>query len=308
MPTMTDFPIIDAHHHFWDLQANLYPWLNGGTIEKNFFLGDYTPLTEKNYLPPDYRADAAGFNIRATVHVEAEWDRNRQVAETAWLSELSDEQGLPTVIVAHAWFHTENSAEVLAEQASYPLVRGIRSKPVTSATPSEPRPTGSGSMQDPVWRKGLARLLDYNFSWDLRVPCWHLEEAAEIIGELPDLAVVLNHTGFPWDRSAEGLALWEQGMRALARLPNVCVKISEFGLKDAAWDYQSNKAIVLKTIDMFGPERCMWASNFPVAGLRIGYKDQLNALLEMTTDFSEQERRAIFHDTAARFYRIDTKN
>ena len=303
--TMNDFPIIDAHHHFWDLQMRSHPWLSD-SIEPNFFLGDYSRLQEKNYLPEDYRTDCVGFDIRATVHVEAEWERDRQVAETDWLSKLADANDLPSVIVAHAWFHTDNSQEVLAAHASYPLVRGIRSKPVTAPTATSPRPTGPGSMQDPAWRKGLASLLDYGFSWDLRVPCWHLEEAAEVVAELPGLQVVLNHTGFPWDRSAEGLALWEQGMKALVKLPNVCVKLSEFGLKDVEWDYESNKSIVLKTIDMFGPERCMWASNFPVAGLRISYKAQLEALLEMTKDLALHERRAIFHDTAANFYRIDT--
>ena len=121
----------------------------------------------------------------------------------------------------------------------------------------------------------------YGLSWDLRVPFWHLAEAAEVARAFPDTPIVLNHTGFPWDRSDEGLAAWRRQMEVLAREPNVHVKVSEFGLKDRAWDYESNRRVVLDALAIFGVERAMFATNFPVAGLRIGYGDLVAAMSRM---------------------------
>lgn len=154
--------LIDAHHHLWDLQRNHYPWLSDRP-EPHFFLGDYAGL-KRNYLPDDYRRDASGHNVLATVHCEAEWDRDDQVGETQWLTRLHETQGLPTAIVAHAWFHTPNAQEVIARQASFPLVRGIRSKPVTALSPAAMQPGAPGTMQDPRWLDGYALLERYGLS------------------------------------------------------------------------------------------------------------------------------------------------
>jgi predicted TIM-barrel fold metal-dependent hydrolase len=295
-------PIIDAHHHLWDLKRNHYPWL-ADAPETGFFLGDYSAL-KRDYMPADYRRDAAGHNVVATVHCEAEWDRNDQVGETLWLEQVTAEHGMPNAIVAHAWFDTENTAEVLARQAERPMVRGIRSKPRTGAAPGALAPDAPGSMGDPKWRAGLKRLEQHGLSYDLRVPPWHLKEAVDIVRLIPSTPVIVNHTGFPWDRSEAGVTMWRDAMRAMAGEPNVVVKLSEFGLKDAPWDYEQNRAIVLETIDLFGPERCMFASNFPVAGLRIGFDELYTAYKRMVAGFSDGERLALFHDTAARIYRL----
>lgn len=94
-------------------------------------------------------------------------------------------------------------------------------------------------------------------------------------------------------------------MKAIAVLPNVMLKVSELGLKDAAWTVEGNRGVVLEAVEIFGVERCMWASNFPVAGLRIGYKAQLEGMLEILKDLSMDERDRFFRRNAANFYRID---
>jgi predicted TIM-barrel fold metal-dependent hydrolase len=300
-----DLPIIDAHHHLWDLSGGClyYPWLQD-SAPHDFFLGEYAEL-KRDYLPADYRHDAARHSVVKTVHVEAECRRDQQVEETRWLTELNARTGMPDAIVAHAWFHTANSAEILARQAQFPLVRGIRSKPVTARTPVEMRPGAPGTMQDPQWLEGFRRLRTYGFSWDLRVPTWHLEEAAAVVRAHPDIAVVLNHTGFPWDRSAVGMEVWRRGMRALAACPNCWCKLSCLCLPDGPWQYEGNRPIVLETIELFGVERCMFASNFPVDGLRVGYGRMFDDFKRMTAHFPVSDRRKLFHDNAARFYRLD---
>ena len=297
-------PVIDAHHHLWQLSGGqlYYPWLQDPQTHE-FFLGDYAAL-KRDYLPPDYRRDAAAHNVVKTVHVEAECRRDQQVAETRWLSELNALHGMPNAIVAHAWFHTADAEAILAQQKSYPLVRGIRSKPVTSRQPGESVGGAECSMQDPKWLAGLRLLRKFDLSWDLRVPAWHLEEAAQVAGANPDIAVVLNHTGFPWDRSDAGLALWRRGMKALAACEQVCCKLSCLCLRYGPWNYEGNRRIVLETIDIFGIDRCMFASNFPVDGLRISYERMFADFKRMTAGLSASDRRKLFHDNAARFYRI----
>jgi predicted TIM-barrel fold metal-dependent hydrolase len=294
--------LIDAHHHLWDLRMGRHPWLCGSE-EKAFFMGDYAPL-RRNYLPEDYRRDGAGHNVLTTIHCEAEWDRADQVGETRWITQIAEQHGFPGAIVAHAWFHPPNPEEVIAAQASFPLVRGIRSKPVTAEAPDRIAPGAPGTMQDENWLRGFALLEKYGLSWDLRVPFWHLREAAEVARAFPKVPIVLNHTGFPWDRSEEGLAAWRGAMEALAREPNVHVKVSEFGLKDARWDYESNRRIVTDAIAIFGIERAMFASNFPVAGLRIDYAVLVEALNRMLGDRPQRDREGFFWRNAVAFYRL----
>jgi predicted TIM-barrel fold metal-dependent hydrolase len=117
--------LIDAHHHLWDLRQNRHPWLCGDE-PKEFFMGDYSPL-RRNYLPQDYLRDASGHNVLTTMHCEAEWDRDYQVGETRWLTEIHEQHGFPGAIVAHAWFDTAAAEEIIAAQAAFRLVWGIRS-------------------------------------------------------------------------------------------------------------------------------------------------------------------------------------
>ena len=303
-PADAPLPVVDAHHHLWQLSGGplYYPWLRDPRPHE-FFLGNYESL-KRDYLPPDYRRDAVGHDVVKTVHVEAECRRDQQVAETRWLTDIHARHGMPNAIVAHAWFHTPNAEEILAQQAAFPLVRGIRSKPVTSQRLCESVASAEGSMQNPKWLTGLRLLRKYGLSWDLRVPTWHLEEAAAVTRTIPDIPVVLNHAGFPWDRSDAGLALWRRGMKALAACEQVCCKLSCLCLQDGAWDYEDNRRIVLEAIDFFGIDRCMFASNFPVDGLRVSYDRMFRDFKRMTAELSASDRRKLFHDNAARFYRL----
>ena len=294
--------LIDGHHHFWDLGHLYYPWLTDRPID-HFFIDDIRGL-QRNYLPDDYRRDAKGHNVLGTVHIEAECDRSRQVAETEWLTQVNACHGVPNAIVAHAWFHTDDAEEVIARQSAFPLVRGIRSKPVTSASPGERVAGAPGTMQDPRWLRGLALLEKYDLTWDLRVPAWHLADAAEVAASFPHIKIVLNHLGFPWDRSEEGLARWRRGMEALARQPNVHLKVSEFGLKGQPWDYESNRRVVREGIEIFGIDRSMFASNAPVACLKISYDALVRGVKRMLEDYPEEDQSRFFWRNAHAFYRL----
>ncbi len=303
-PAPAERVVVDAHHHLWDLSAGRYPWLQQDYDPAGFFLGDYAALRQ-DFLPADYRRVSQGCRVIATVHVEAERDRGEQVAETAWLQAQHAAHGLPNAVVAHAWLDRPDTEERLLQHLQYPLVRGIRSKPVTARAPGEDVRGQPGTLQDERWLRGLALLEKHGLSWDLRVPPWHLVEAAEVAAQFPRLPIVLNHHGFAWDRSADGLARWREAMAALAAQPNVCVKLSEFGLREQPWDEAANTRIVHDTLRIFGWQRCLFASNFPVAGLRIGYAELVQALWRMLAHLPPAQQQAVMAGNALRVYRID---
>ena len=228
-----DLPIVDAHQHFWDPVGGRYPWLSTAPLPV-FRYGDYAALC-RPYLPEDFRRDAAGHRVVATVHMEAEWDVADEVAETRWLAGLRKEHGLPTVAVGHARFEAPDVAEVLAGHAAFDFVRGIRQKPAAAASPAEARRGAPGSMDDARWRQGYALLERHGLHFDVQTPWWHLDAAADLAGDFPRIPIVINHTALPADRSAAALAGWRRALEVAAARPNVALKISGLGRADQSW-------------------------------------------------------------------------
>ncbi|WP_179404548.1 amidohydrolase family protein [Burkholderia guangdongensis] len=298
--------IVDAHHHLWRLGGEVrYPWLQGAYDPEHFILGDYADLCS-DFGVDEFRRATGGAPVVASVHVEAECARGDALAETRWLHDVAARHPIPSAVVAWVDLLAGDAPERLAEQAAYPLVRGVRFKPRTSATP-DAAIDGPGTLADPRWPSALERLAAHGLSWELRVPFWHLDEAAARLADAPAVDVVLEHAGLPWDRSDAGLARWRRGMEALAANPRVSVKLSEFGLRDAGWNDAENRRIIGDTIAIFGAGRCMFASNFPVAGLRIAYPALVRMFAAALADvgLSDAARRAVWHDNAIRVYRID---
>ncbi|MBS0535565.1 MAG: amidohydrolase family protein [Proteobacteria bacterium] len=299
---MPRFPIVDAHQHFWDLTRNYYPWL----CDKEpipFRYGDYSAI-RRNYLPPDLRRDSAGLDLRMTVHMEAEWDRADPVAETRWLESLNAATGLPTACIGHAEFERNNIGDLLAGHAASPLMRGIRQKPAATRSATEAKRGQPGSMDDPAWRNGYALMEKHGLSYDLQTPWWHLDAAAELATDFPRTTIIINHTGLPADRSAEGLAAWRAALERVAAQPNVAIKISGLGQRGLPWTVEANAPIIRDTIAIFGVDRCMFASNYPVDSLAGSYRDIFAGFFAAVADRPDSDQRKLFHDNAVRLYRL----
>jgi predicted TIM-barrel fold metal-dependent hydrolase len=301
-PVTDELPIIDPHQHFWDLSLGKHPWLRDEPPPP-FRYGNTRPL-RRDYLPANYQADTDRHPVVGTVYVETEWDPTDPVGETRWVEALAAREGLPTALVAQAWLDRDDVEDVLARQAACRLVRGIRHKPRAAPSADAVVPGAPGSMGDARWRAGFARLARLNLSFDLQTPWWHLGEAAALARAFPSTLIILDHTGLPADRSPEGLRGWRDAMVTVAGEPNVAVKISGLGVAGRPWTAESNREVVLRTIEIFGVERAMFASNFPVDGLVATFDAIYSGFKAIVRDFSRSERLRLFHDNAVRLYRL----
>lgn len=297
-----DFPIVDPHHHFWDLSRNYYPWLCDPRPVP-FRYGDYTAL-KRNYLPPDYLRDAGPLNIVKTVHEDALWEPSDPAGEGRWLEDVAREHGYPHACIGSALLARDDIDQVLAAHAKVKLTRGVRSFPTAAAKPSDAKRGEPGSMDDPKWRRGYALLENYAFSFDVQTPWWHLDALAELARDFPNTQIVIVHTALPVDRSEEGLAAWRAALETAAGEPNVAIKISGLGRPGLPWTLTANGAIIRDTINVFGPERCMFASNFPVDGLTGSFQMIYGGFRAAVSNRPIEERRMLFHDNAVRIYRL----
>lgn len=297
---MFDLPIVDAHHHLADLSRS-YPWLEGEPVKR--YHGDDVPL-RRNYFLPDYLADTKNLNLIGSVHIENGAADSK--AEAAWVHQVIRENGLPTAQVAKVDFTSPNAAELLEFHSQFDTVRGIRDILNWHSNPFYTHRAQSDLMQNPTWLANFKLLARYGMSFDLQVFIHQLDEAATLVNQHPEIPVVLDHAGMPIERDAEGLARWQKAMTAFAQT-NSMVKISALGTNDHNWTTESIRELVLRTIEIFGVDRVMFASNFPVDGLYSTLDELYSAFDKITEHFTRAEREAMFAWNADRFYKLNLK-
>ena len=298
--TVVQLPIADAHHHIWDLALKAHPWLSDES-KLPFRYGDISAI-RKTYLPADYRSDSRRFNVVKTVYVEAEWDSSDPIGESRWVHAMAARHGLPNAMVAQARLDRDDAAEVLEQQAAFPLIKSVRHKPKSATRRSDARRGDSGSMDCPQWRKGFALLANHGLHFDLQTPWWHFDAASELARDFPGTTIIVNHTGLPADRSPEGVAGWRSAMELLAAQANVMLKISGLGVPGCRWTKELQGPVVGDAIRIFGVERAMFASNFPVDSLVATFDEIYESFLAITRDIPDAVRGKLFHDNAARIY------
>lgn len=295
-------PIIDAHHHFWDPAINDHPWL---APEANiaFRYGDYSAI-KRRYFPDDYFADAGPHHVVQTVYIETEWNPQDPIGETRFIEGLAARYGVPNAIVAQAWLDHPDAIAVLTEQATFKCVRSVRHKPGGPTTPEQVGHVRS-LMSDERWRRGYAALEGLGLHFDLQSPWWNLHEAERLARDFPRTTLILNHAGLPNDRSAEGLAGWRLAMSRLAQWPNVQVKVSGLGQAGQPWRAKDNAWIVREVIAMFGTDRVMFASNFPVDSLCGSFDDIYSGFKSIVADLPSADQQRLFYSNAQRVYRCE---
>jgi predicted TIM-barrel fold metal-dependent hydrolase len=333
-----DRPIIDPHHHLWDLRRTLVHVDAGHDFTRAVAL---SPL----YLLPELLADmSAGHNVVASVFVEcgAYYRAGapaalRPVGETEFVNGVAamSASGLYgpmracAGIVAHADLTQGSAVAPVLEAhcaAAPERLRGIRHSVAWDQDPAvlgflqSPR---AGMLAEPDFRAGLAAVAAAGLSYDVWLLAPQLPELVAMAQALPQLPIICDHVGTPpgiasyGGRRDDGFAAWAAHIRALAACPNVVMKLGglamPFGgfasfmadpMATAATLADEWRPYIETCIEAFGAERCMFESNFPVDRGTCDYATLWNAFKLLSASASETEKTALFSGTAARVYRL----
>jgi predicted TIM-barrel fold metal-dependent hydrolase len=291
--------IVDGHHHIWR-QADL-SWLVGPMQPRIF--GPYEPI-RRDYPIEEYLADIAGSNVVKSVYVQPNWPKDRFEDEAAWVQKTAQATGWPHAIVAYTDFSLPDVRPQLDRLARYSLVRGVRMQLHWHENPQYRFAARPDLAADPTIQRNVGRLADYGWTFDLQVFAKQMADAAGLAESCPKVSFVLQHAGMLEDLSREGRSEWRAGMVRLAVCPNVVCRLSGLGTFLHRNDPAHIADVVRETVKIFGPERCMFGSNFPVEKLWTSYGVLVDAYRAAADSLSQRDQQAILHDTAMRVYRI----
>ena len=313
-PMLPELLLVDAHHHLWD---------RGG----------------HTYLPAQFRQDAQGHRVEASVYVECISgyhdhgpEHLRCVGETEYLMRvLSSHSADPTLeigagIVGRADLALGDAVDVVLDahvQAAGTRFKGIRYVTAWDADPAihGAYPTHAGMLIEPAVQAGARRLGARGMTLDLWCYFHQLDDVAALSHACPEVAIVLDHFGGPIGtgsyagQRAEVFKRWQQGMRALGACPNVHVKLGGLAMAVAGFGWRA-RAVPPSSIDLaqawqpyfdvcletFGAARCMFESNFPVDRTGCSYAVLWNAFKRLAQPLSETDRNALCAGTARRVY------
>ena len=317
-----ELPICDPHHHLWDKRTERIPY--------------------QRYLLPELLADVnQGHNVRSTVFIETRvMYRRSGPVEMRPVGQVEFVQGQaamaasgiygPTLacaaIVGYADLKLGDRVKPVLEalQAASPnRFRGVRHSVMWDPHPDFDSREPEGTMSTDAYRAGARVLAQMGHSLDAQVCFTQLSELAELARAVPDLTIVLNHLGGLWrdgpfaGRDDEVLPAWKKGLAEVAACPNVYMKLGGIGMPRLGFDWYTRDrpvgseelasemaSVITPCVEAFGPDRCMFESNFPVDKVSFSHPVLYNAFKRFSKAYSPTERAAMFHDTAARAYRI----
>jgi predicted TIM-barrel fold metal-dependent hydrolase len=296
---MSNEPIIDAHHHLWRHVKT--PWLNGPSVPRIF--GEYDAL-RRDFLAEEFIPSVRACAVERSVYIQINVAPGDEVEEVQWVQSVADRHDFPHGIIGYADLASDHLSNTLDRQSTCRNFRGIRQQLHWHANPAYRFAADPRLMNEPAWRKGLAQLGERGLLFELQVFASQMADAAKLAADFPNVTFILLHAGMLEDLSAEGLSLWRDGMRGLARQPNVVVKLSGLGTFSHRCSVECWQPIVRETIDLFGAERCIFGSNFPIESLWTTYDRIVSVMSECIAHCSNTQQRAIFFDNAKRIYRL----
>jgi predicted TIM-barrel fold metal-dependent hydrolase len=293
--------------HLWDLNTGTYPWLTG-VEDKETAFGNLKKLAV-DYLLPEYRQDTSSIELAGLVHVEAAWDPTNPLGETQWLAKTLAEFEAPYSIVAGANLLKADFPELLAahRQASDRVV-GVRHILNYHSDPDYTFTDSPAIMHDVTWRKNFAHLGDQGMIFDLQIFPDQASGAAGLAEEFPQTKMVINHFLMPltWDR--QGLADWKAELAKVAAHKNIAIKLSGLYMYRRDCPKEAMDHLIDTALELFGPTRVMWGSNFPV-------DRQFVSLAKLVTDFekslarlSPEIRAAIMWKNANNWYQLGARD
>lgn len=291
--------IIDSHHHIWHQRD--VPWLAAEPKPRIF--GPYEPI-RRDYLPPEFLEDLASWKVEKSVYVQCNWDETRAVDETRWVQDMGDAYGFPHGIVAFVDLRRPDVDAMLDAHVQSRNLRGIRHQIHWHANPHWAYVPQPDLFKDPTWQSGLRKVEARGLVFDLQIFPSQMKPICDVIEKFPKLPFVLQHGGMPEDRSEGGWALWRDGMKHLAQQRNVYVKFSGLNTFEHRCSSDLMRPIVQECLELFGPDRCMYGSNFPIEKIWTTYQQYITDLLVAIGEIPQQDLDTIFYDTASRIYKL----
>jgi predicted TIM-barrel fold metal-dependent hydrolase len=295
--------IVDAHIHVWR-QADL-PWLSGPMVPRIF--GPYDPL-RRDYPIEEYIADARSAGIEAAVYVQPNWPLERSVEEVEWVDSLAREHGWPQAIVGSADMFAPGAGEVFERQrAASPLIRGARLQLHWHERASFRYAAAPDRMKDPVFRASVGALAELGWLFELQVFPAQAADAAALAAEFHEVTFVLVHALMLESGAGEDVARWREGLELLAAQPNVVAKLSGQGTFVHRVDEALISLVANTALELFGPSRCMFGSNFPIESLWTTLPELVQAWRRVLASLDASTRAEVLSETARRVYSIRSR-
>ena len=274
--------LTDSHQHFWQVGRFDYPWMTSelGVLYRDYLPDELAPILSRN-------------GVSKTVLVQA----SNSVAESHWLLNLANENSFIAGVVGWVDLMSPIVDAQLDELSAHSKFKGVR-----DLVESEP---DDDWLIQPSVLSGLRQLSRYRLSYDLLVHTRHLKYVLQVVESVPELAFVIDHLAKPPIAKNE-MKEWSQALKPLASYPNVHCKLSGL-VTEANWtSWKSNdlRPFVEYALELFGTERLMFGSDYPVCLLAASYDRVLDAFQEILEPLSDADREKIFSNNAAKFYRL----
>jgi len=284
-------PIIDSHQHLWDLKKFRLPWIKPGSI------------LAKDHLMTDYLKATEGLNIVKTIYMEVDLDPAQQQEEADFVVETCKRGGTPMVAgVVSGRPSSDSFARYITPFKGNPYVKGVRQILHAQAP--------AGLCLEPQFIKSIRLLGELGLSFDLCMRPGELGDGVKLVDACPDTQFILDHCGNGEVNMFSGSSkrsadVWKRGMEELAKRKNlVACKVSGIivSATPGKWTADDLAPIINHTLDTFGPDRVMFAGDWPVCTQVATFKEWLTALQTIVKNRSEEQQRKLFHDNAVRVY------
>lgn len=274
---------IDAHQHFWKYSAKEYGWIS-----------DVMPELKRDFLPGDLKPLLAENGFDGSIAVQA----TQTLEETSWLLEFAEQNDFIKGVVGWVDLCGPELESQLKQFAGDRKLVGVRH--IVQDEPDDE------FMLRTDFRRGIAQLAEHGLTYDLLVHPRHLPVAVKLVEEFPRQRFVLDHIAKPF--IADGvIEPWRRGIRELAKLENVCCKVS--GMVTEArwkqWHAQDFRPYLDVVFEAFGPGRLMFGSDWPVCTLSAGYRETVGIVKDYICQFTVEQQEQILGGNCARFYQVE---
>ena len=275
--------VIDSHHHFWDVGKLDYPWMPPGES-----------VLRRNYLPEDLAPALAQAGVNKTVIVQA----HQSIEETMWLLDIAENTEFVAGVVGWVDLTAPDVGNTLDELQANPWFKGVRH--IWHDEPDDDWLARPGPVN------GLREIAARGLAYDFLVRPQHLKYVPEIMEKVPDLRSVIDHIAKPLI-AEKVIEPWLEDLREVANIPGMMCKVS--GMVTEAdmdnWSADDLAPYVAHVLGMFGYDRLMYGSDWPVCLQAGSYQQVFGAAKKTLSSLTSEESEAVFGKNAARFYRLD---